>query len=218
MASSNSPPADIDNWLATQRQLVCSGCQSILFYPRGSPNVRCSLCNTVTSVPPPDLEISQLLCGGCSRMLLYVCGAATNLEKTDLRSEDIETFWIILDFSLVTCILSKVGSAISFICACNQLIYIDCGNCRTTLMFSNGASSVKCAICNHVTVVSMPNEMFLFPDVSPNGMTNSATDSSTSTSMPQSQNQTVIVENPMSVDPNGNLVSNVVLGVITGKK
>ncbi|XP_019433927.1 PREDICTED: uncharacterized protein LOC109340666 [Lupinus angustifolius] len=61
---------------ATWRQLVCSGCQSILFYLIGSPTVCCTLCNAITHVPPPDLEICQLLCGGCRRMLIYVCGAA----------------------------------------------------------------------------------------------------------------------------------------------
>ncbi|XP_019431823.1 PREDICTED: protein LSD1-like [Lupinus angustifolius] len=192
MASLNDRLADIDLWLSTQRQLVCSGCQGILFYPRGSANVCCAVCNTITLVPPPNLEVCQLLCGECRRMLTYVCGAAS-----------------------VSC--SSCGT-VNRVPASNQFTYIDCGNCRTTLMYSNGASSVKCAICHYVTVVSMPNEMFLFPDYSPNGMTNSATVSSTSTSMPQSPNQTVIVENPMSIDSNGNLVSNVVLGTITDKK
>ena len=38
---------------AMQSQLVCSGCRSILVYPRGATNVCCALCNSVTSVPPP---------------------------------------------------------------------------------------------------------------------------------------------------------------------
>ncbi|KAF7842270.1 protein LSD1 [Senna tora] len=46
----------------------------------------------------------------------------------------------------------------------------------------------------------------------PNGTTNSGTLPSTSTS------QTVLVENPMSVDASGKLVSNVVVGVTTDKK
>ncbi|KAF1875853.1 hypothetical protein Lal_00006483 [Lupinus albus] len=175
-----------------RRQLVCSGCRSVLLYPGGSSTVCCGLCNTITSVPPPDMEISQLLCGGCRIMIMYVCGA------TSVRCSSCNT-------------LTRVPAS-------NQFTYIDCGNCRTSLMYSNGASSVKCAICHYVTVIRMTNEMFPIPDHSPNGMTNSATVSSTSTSMPQFQNQTVIVENPMSVDSNGNLVSNVVLGIITDKK
>lgn len=43
-----------------QSQLVCSGCRSILVYPRGAANVCCAICNAVTTVPPPG--ISYLLC------------------------------------------------------------------------------------------------------------------------------------------------------------
>uniref|UniRef100_A0A803MIQ6 Uncharacterized protein n=1 Tax=Chenopodium quinoa TaxID=63459 RepID=A0A803MIQ6_CHEQI len=45
-----------------------------------------------------------------------------------------------------------------------------------------------------------------------------ATSSSTSTPVPSSQSQTVVVENPMSFDGSGKLVSNVVVGVTTEKK
>ncbi|MFQ6644437.1 hypothetical protein Gotur_018462 [Gossypium turneri] len=33
-----------------QSQLICSGCRSILLYPRGATSVCCALCNTIT--PP----------------------------------------------------------------------------------------------------------------------------------------------------------------------
>ncbi|KAJ9548475.1 hypothetical protein OSB04_021018 [Centaurea solstitialis] len=51
-----------------QSQIVCSGCRSILLYPRGAANVCCALCNAVTSAPPAD---SSRLC------LDYILG---NLE------------------------------------------------------------------------------------------------------------------------------------------
>lgn len=41
---------------------------------------------------------------------------------------------------------------------------------------------------------------------------------STSSGLAHSQSQTVVVENPMSVDKTGKLVSNVVVGVTTEKK
>lgn len=50
----------------------------------------------------------------------------------------------------------------------------------------------------------------------PNGT--SYTVPSTSAPTAQSQNVTVVVENPMTVDAKGNLVSNVVVGVTTGGK
>lgn len=34
-----------------QSQLVCSGCRNMLLYPRGAPNVRCAICNTITPGP-----------------------------------------------------------------------------------------------------------------------------------------------------------------------
>ncbi|KAL7211131.1 hypothetical protein ACSBR2_014084 [Camellia fascicularis] len=138
-----------------QGQIVCSGCRSILLYPRGASNVCCALCNAITSVPPP---------------------------------------------------------------ASNQLAHVNCGNCRTTLMYPYGAPSVKCAICHYITNVNMGNVRVPIPMHRPNGATTPASMPSTSAAMPHSQTQTVVVENPMSVDESGKLVSNVVVGVTTEKK
>ncbi|KAH0698719.1 hypothetical protein KY284_012934 [Solanum tuberosum] len=38
-----------------QSQLVCSGCRTILLYPRGATNVCCAVCNALTPVPPPGI-------------------------------------------------------------------------------------------------------------------------------------------------------------------
>lgn len=48
-----------------QSQLVCSGCRSILLYPRGATNVCCALCNIITPVPPP---------GNISFLILFLSG------------------------------------------------------------------------------------------------------------------------------------------------
>ena len=37
----------------------------------------------------------------------------------------------------------------------NQIGHLICACCHMTLMFAHGAQSVKCAVCNHVTPVSM---------------------------------------------------------------
>ncbi|XP_054802767.1 protein LSD1-like [Prosopis cineraria] len=170
-----------------QSQLVCSGCRSVLLYPRGATNVCCALCNAITSVPPPGMEMSQLCCGGCRTLLMYTRGA------TSVR------------------------------CSCCHTVnlapaHIHCGNCRTTLMYPYGATSVRCAVCQYITDTSRTNGRVPNPVHRPNGTTNSGTAPSTSTSMPHSQGQTVVVENPMSVDASGKLVSNVVVGVTTEKK
>ncbi|KAF5944882.1 hypothetical protein HYC85_018959 [Camellia sinensis] len=181
-----------------QSQIVCSGCRSILLYPRGASNVCCALCNAITSVPPPatakhaGMEMSQLICGGCRTWLMYTRGA------TNVRCSCCQT--------------------VNLAPASNQLAHVNCGNCRTTLMYPYGAPSVKCAICHYITNVNMGNVRVPIPMHRPNGATTPASMPSTSAAMPHSQTQTVVVENPMSVDESGKLVSNVVVGVTTDKK
>ncbi|OEL24052.1 hypothetical protein BAE44_0014923, partial [Dichanthelium oligosanthes] len=74
----------------------------------------------------------------------------------------------------------------------SSIAHVNCGQCQTVLMYPYGAPSVKCAICNFITNVGGPPS--------------------------QPQNVTVVVENPMTVDDKGKLVSNVVVGVTTGGK
>ncbi|KAL8265241.1 hypothetical protein R6Q59_023371 [Mikania micrantha] len=91
----------------------------------------------------------------------------------------------------------------------NQLAQVSCANCRTMLMYPFGAPSVKCAVCHYITNVNTTNGRAPVTVSTP----------SSSTEMPHSlHTQTVVVENPMSVDENGKLVSNVVVGVTTDKK
>ncbi|GLT76041.1 hypothetical protein SLA2020_477240 [Shorea laevis] len=168
-----------------QSQIVCSGCRSMLLYPRGATNVCCALCTTITQVPPPGMETAQLICVGCRTLLMYAHGASS-----------------------VSCSCCRT---LNFAQA-NQVAHISCGHCRTTLMYPYGAPSVKCAVCQYVTNVGMANVRVPLPMNRPNGTAASGNMPSTSTS------QTVVVENPMSVDESGKLVSNVVVGVTTDKK
>ncbi|XP_023635155.1 protein LSD1 isoform X2 [Capsella rubella] len=181
-----------------QDQLVCHGCRNLLMYPRGASNVRCALCNTINMVPPPPhgMDMAHIVCGGCRTMLMYTRGASS------VRCSCCQTT------NLVPGLSNQVPHAPS-----NQVAQINCGHCRTTLMYPYGASSVKCAVCQFVTNVNMSNGRVPIPTNRPNG-----TMPSTSTSTPPSQTQTVVVENPMSVDESGKLVSNVVVGVTTDKK
>ncbi|CAI9298099.1 unnamed protein product [Lactuca saligna] len=148
-----------------QSQIVCSGCRSILLYPRGASNVCCALCNAVTSSPPPGMEMAQLICGGCRTLLMYARGA------TSVRCSCCHT--------------------VNLAPVSNQLAHVNCGNCRTMLMYPSGAPSVKCAVCHYITNANMGN-----------GRVPAATSAS---EVPHSYNQTVVVENPMSVDESGKL-------------
>ncbi|KAJ8758572.1 hypothetical protein K2173_000293 [Erythroxylum novogranatense] len=167
-----------------QSQIVCSGCRNILLYPRGATNVCCALCNAITSVPPPGMEMAQLICGGCRTLLMYTRGA------TSVRCSCCHT--------------------VNLAPVSNQVAQINCGNCQTTLMYPTGAPSVKCALCHYIT--NTANMRIPLPVNRPN-VTNGMTPSSSSI-----PTQTVVVENPMSVDESGKLVSNVVVGVTTEKK
>lgn len=83
-------------------------------------------------------------------------------------------------------------------------------------MYPYGAPSVKCAICNHVTTTGV-NTMAPTPVARPTSNVSAYSGSSTSAPKSQPQNVTVVVENPMTVDDKGKLVSNVVVGVTAGK-
>ena len=37
----------------------------------------------------------------------------------------------------------------------NQMAHVTCGGCATTLMYPYGAQSVKCAVCQFVTVIGV---------------------------------------------------------------
>ncbi|KAM0950734.1 putative transcription factor Znf-LSD family [Dioscorea sansibarensis] len=174
-----------------QSQLVCNGCRSVLLYPRGATNVCCAICNTITHVPPPATEMSQLYCGGCRTLLMYARGA------TSVRCSCCDTINV----------ARSSGSPVA---------HVNCGQCRTTLMYPSGAPSVKCAVCHFVTNVGMNNMRVPIPVNRPNGLTTMPP--STSAPPTHSQSQTVVVENPMSVDEKGKLVTNVVVGVTTEKK
>ncbi|KAF3438430.1 hypothetical protein FNV43_RR21192 [Rhamnella rubrinervis] len=177
---------------AMQSQLICGGCRSILLYPRGATNVCCALCNAITSVPPPGMEMAQLICGGCSTLLMYTCGATS-----------------------VRCFCCHT---VNLAPASNQVAHVNCVNCRTMLMYPHGAPSVKCAVCHFVTNVGIGNARVPIPVHRPSGTANFGMVPSTSAYMPHSQSQTVVVENPMSVNESGKLVSNVVVGVTVEKK
>ncbi|CAA6669912.1 unnamed protein product [Spirodela intermedia] len=175
-----------------QSQLVCAGCRNLLLYPRGSANVCCAVCSTITPVSTPGMEMAQLVCGGCRTPLMYARGAA------NVRCACCNTIN-----------LARAETP-------NQMAHVNCGRCHTTLVYPFGAPSVRCAVCHFVTDVGLNSMRVPIPMQRSNGSI--PTSASTSAPLPQAHGQTVVVENPMSVDETGKLVSNVVVGVTTEKK
>ncbi|XP_027942355.1 protein LSD1-like isoform X1 [Vigna unguiculata] len=185
-------------------QLVCNGCRNILVYPRGASDVCCALCHTVSSVLPP-VELDYI--SGNIRFP----GALTGMEVSQIYCGGCRT--LLMYARGATSVGCSCCHSINLVPESNQVSHINCRNCRTILMYPYGAPSVKCAICHYITSVGITNGRLPVPVQRPNG-----TVSSTSSSMPHSRSQTVVVENPMSIDSSGKLVSNVVVGVTTDKK
>ncbi|CAN6909584.1 unnamed protein product [Brassica oleracea] len=137
--------------------------------------------------PPQGMDMANIVCGGCGTMLMYTSSA------TSVRCSCCQTLNLVPAPS-------------------NQTARINCGHCRIILMYPYGASSVKCAVCQYVTNVHLRNGTAPFSMNRPN------VTASPPTTMPSaSTTQTVVVENPMSLDESGKLVSNVVVGVKTAK-
>lgn len=84
------------------------------------------------------------------------------------------------------------------------------------LMYPYGAQSVKCALCQYVTSTGMNNMRMPIPVQSPSSNVPLMQPSPAPQPIPRTQ--TVVVENPMTLDESGKLVSNVAVGVTTEKR
>ncbi len=177
-----------------QGQLICGGCRTLLVYPQGASNVRCALCSTVTSVPPHGTEMAQLVCGGCRTLLMYMRGA------TSVQCSCCHTVTLAIDTP--------------------PAAHINCGGCGMTLMYAYGAQSVKCALCQYVTSIAIPSmQMPLPPQQQQRPLAPpQPPPPPVSVALTQSEPQTVVVENPMTLDESGKLVSNVAVGMTTDKR
>lgn len=164
------------------------------------------------------------MCSGCRNVLVYPRGA-TNVCCAICNT--ITSVPPPVDMAQLVCggcrtLLMYARGASSVRCSCCQTInlaspaHVNCGQCHTTLMYPYGAPSVKCAVCHYVTNVGMNNMRVPIPVQRTNGAMPAP--HLPSSSAPQSHGQTVVVENPMTVDESGKLVSNVVVGVTKDKK
>ncbi|KAG7011533.1 Protein LOL1 [Cucurbita argyrosperma subsp. argyrosperma] len=140
--------------LATQSQLVCSGCRNLLLYPVGATSVCCAVCNAVTAVPPPGTEMAQLVCGGCHTLLMYIRGA-TSVQCSCCHTVNLALEAPIMNISILCSLRTYIRIRSSNDCLGMQTLvaHVSCGNCRMLLMYQYGARSVKCAVCNFVTSI-----------------------------------------------------------------
>ena len=80
------------------------------------------------------------------------------------------------------------------------MAHIVCEGCQITLMYAYGAQSVKCAVCNFVTHVPSCQLRFQAQASSPAPQETQLSNTSAA------QRTTVVVENPPSIDDEGNEV------------
>ncbi|PKA64047.1 Protein LOL2 [Apostasia shenzhenica] len=143
---------------------------------------------------------SQITCRGCRTTLLYgrgassvrcaVCYTITPVlpQGTDMAQLECGACHTMLLYaSGATSVRCSCCNTVNLVRSANQLAYVTCGRCRRTLMYPFGAPSVQCAVCHYVT----------------NIVTNYGGSQITSASLPNSKSQTVIVENPASIDESG---------------
>ena len=119
--------------LATQSQLVCSGCRNLLLYPVGATSVCCAVCNAVTAVPPPGIFVLPL--------------PFHHLARANAKFE--------ISVGEFCCFLfrRKIGSFSNFLCKTGtEMAQLVCGGCHTLLMYIRGATSVQCSCCHTVNL------------------------------------------------------------------
>ncbi|KAG6790695.1 hypothetical protein POTOM_006858 [Populus tomentosa] len=151
-----------------QSQVVCRGCTSVLLYPSGATNVCCALCSSVTSITSPgDGCFEELL---IEKVIANVSTWGNNCEMLLLPCSERCT-----RLTYLVCIITTDSLAWFFFLwykgvGYNQAAHVNCGNCRTALMYPNGSPSVKCPVCHYVTNVSMANMRIPLPANRPNGI------------------------------------------------
>jgi len=165
-------------------RIECGGCHTQLMYPPGSANVRCARCGVVTpSLPPQALAGNDMAQLTCSNQ-------GCRLPIMYPRGARL--------------VQGSVCGTLHDSMAANAIGHVICDLCHITLMYAYGAQSVKCAVCNHVT----PTDPSSHPSAA--GMARQG--STAAQNPPKPPTQTVVVENPATLDEQGNEVPNYAVG------
>eukprot|EP00882_Tetradesmus_deserticola_P008097 GHRQ01008529.1.p1 GENE.GHRQ01008529.1~~GHRQ01008529.1.p1 ORF type:complete len:189 (+),score=27.80 GHRQ01008529.1:301-867(+) len=161
---------------------------------------------------------SHVTCGGCSTLLMYPQQGASQVRCS--RCGHITQAPQIVDSpdqSQIVCngcrvLLSYPRGERSVQCSlCHTITqvpvygHVECGGCRIMLMYPLGAQSVKCSVCHFVTNVcphtawqpagSVPGPVQQQPSAAAKSM------------------HTIVVENPPTLDEQGNRVANIAVAV-----
>ncbi|XP_075502890.1 protein LOL3-like isoform X3 [Primulina tabacum] len=162
---------------------------------------------------------NQLVCSGCRTILLYPSGASnvccaicnmvtavppSGMDMAQLICGGCRT--LLMHSRGVASVRCSCCHTVNLVPAPNHVAHVNCGNCHTMLMFPAGAPSVRCAICHYIMSTNVG---------AAGGDSASTSSSPPSMAIARPHSQTVVVQNPTTVDESGKLVSNVVVGVTT---
>lgn len=165
----------------------------------------------------------QLICNGCKRVLQYPRGVAGVCcpgchTFTSINPSGPEMSELICSGCLTLLVYTRGATNIrcsrcnrvNSTRSANQIGHLTCGQCRTTLMYPPGASTVQCPTCRYDNPV---RNNYTRGSVAGQGASGPAW-----SAPPDARPQTVLVENPKTLDEKGKLVSNVVVGVTSWKR
>ncbi|XP_066352871.1 protein LOL4-like isoform X1 [Miscanthus floridulus] len=158
---------------------------------------------------------SQLVCSGCKRLLQYrrgatgvccpTCNTFTTANPSGPEMSELVCggcFTMLVHSRSATNIrCPHCGRLNSTRSAGNQMGHLSCGQCQTTLAYPPGATTVGCPTCRNI-----------------NPVRNNNAGGSTRPAPSDARPQTVLVENPKTLDEKGKLVSNVAVGVTSWKR
>ena len=121
------------------REVICSGCSTLLRFPAGAQVVRCVLCSQITPAEPtrqPSHQVEQ-------RQSRWLSLSLFSFSRPSQRKPS----------RLTRSIFPHNPAPVA---ATSHLI---CGGCRTVLAYPTGASSVRCAVCTTINQLSSQNTM-----------------------------------------------------------
>lgn len=157
-------------------------------------------------MPQQQGPTSHVTCGGCQVLLMYPQGASN-----------------------VRC--SRCGTITAAATAGPNTAQIVCNNCRMLLSYPRGAPSVQCALCQHITQVPVYrhvicgncNIMLMYPDGAESvkcsvchfvtGVNANRWPGAGGQNPQQPKPETVVVENPPTLDEQGNEIASIAVGV-----
>ena len=71
---SHVTPVPLPPPVSQDAQLHCTGCRTLLMYPRGSLQVQCSICGSLNDAQQSN-QLGHVMCGGCNVQLMHAYGA-----------------------------------------------------------------------------------------------------------------------------------------------